>query len=102
MYRLALAASLDGTQEGADLAKQYRRNYAEYSILSARYLALVKEVSRLRLHPDQVADKYEALDKAFDKLQDDEIIPLDKELREYFQERINESGGRPISLRMPG
>lgn len=101
MYRLALAASLDGTPEGADLAKQYRRNYAEYAILSAKYATLVKELYKMRLHPDQVADKYEALDKAFDKLQDEQIIPLDEELREYFQERLHETGGR-VTVKMPG
>lgn len=99
MYRLALAASLDGSQEGAELAKEYKRNYVQYSILSARYLALVKELAKMRLHPDEVESKYAALDEAFDKLQDESIIPLDKELKAYFQKRFNENGGAPIVVR---
>jgi predicted nuclease with TOPRIM domain len=82
LYDIAHAAEGDGTQDGAALARQWKRLYAEYAVLSARYLALAKQMAKLRLEPDQVVERYDALDKAFDELQD-RMEPLSKDLKTY-------------------
>jgi hypothetical protein len=90
MYRLALAALLDGTPEGTELAGRFKRHFTEYAILSARYLALVKHTPKLRMHPDEIADRYEALDAAFDKLRDEKMLALDEDLRSYWRKRTQD------------
>jgi hypothetical protein len=52
-------------------------------------------MTKLRIHPDKLADRYEALEAAFDKLQDKKIFPLDEELRSYWAKRIKKG---PVSV----
>ena len=68
-YPMALSAAADGTQEGAELAKRWKHLWTEYATLSARYLALMKHLPKLRLTADDVAERYESVERAFDELE---------------------------------
>lgn len=67
-YALALSAVAEGTQDADELVKRFKRIFLEYAALSSRYLALVKQIPKLRLTAHELSERYVSLDNAFDEL----------------------------------
>jgi hypothetical protein len=86
-YGQAWLASQSGTTEGIELAQRWKRLYLRYVNLSGRYHANTRHFQALRLAPEELAQRYHAVDDQFDELEK-EILLLYADLGKWTAEHV--------------